>query len=154
MTSEYTDIYSRFLLRVKDYELANLDEGLANQMMNGWLKAVLSQPMVRRLFITLMPDDDIEEIEYEMKHPLDEDSDKEFVEEMLCLGMVAQWVSPAYHSTLNTQQFFSNKEQSFYSQANHMAELKAMYEKANHDFRKLIRDRAFNLTIINSDFEL
>jgi hypothetical protein len=29
MTSEYNDIYSRFLLRVTDYEFSGLDEKLA-----------------------------------------------------------------------------------------------------------------------------
>jgi hypothetical protein len=45
--------------------------------------------MVRRLFLSIASDDDMEEIEYEMKTPLDEDSDKEFVEELLAVGMVS-----------------------------------------------------------------
>ena len=56
-------------------------------------------------------DDDIREIEYELRDPLDEDSDKDFVEEMLSLGMVQYWASPKYHSTLLTSQMFSNSEQ-------------------------------------------
>jgi hypothetical protein len=42
MTSEYSDVYSRFLLRVADYNLAGLDESVANEMMNGWMKSVLA----------------------------------------------------------------------------------------------------------------
>lgn len=149
MTSEYSDIYSRFLLRVTDYEIAGLDEELANSMMSSWMRSALSKPMVRRLFSSITFDDDIEEIEYELLNPWDDDTDKDFVEELISIGMVCEWVSPRYHSVLNTNQVFSNKEQSFYSQANHMEQLRQMYEKSQLDIRKLIRDRGYNLSLIN-----
>lgn len=149
MTSEYSEIYSRFLLRVTDYDIAGLDETLANEMMSSWMRSVLSKPMVRRLFSSISFDDDIEEIEYVLVDPWDDDTDKDFVEELISIGMVVEWVSPKYHSILNTNQFFSNKEQSFYSQANHMDQLKQMYHKSQIDFRKLIRDRGYNLSVFN-----
>jgi len=102
MTSEFEDIYSRFFLRVEDYNIVGLDTNLVNEMMNGWMKSVLSQPYIRRLFDTLTFDEDIEQIEYTMKYPISEDEDKDFVEELIALGMVAEWVSPKYHSTLLT----------------------------------------------------
>lgn len=111
MTSEYTDIYSRFFLRVKDYEMSGLDEKLVNEMLNGYLRSTVSKPMVRRLFQSISMDDDMEEIEYTLRESLDEDSDKDFVEEVLALGMVSEWASPKYHSTLLTSQLFSNSEQ-------------------------------------------
>lgn len=143
MTSAYDDIYSRFYLRIQDYDLVGLKENVVKEMMNGWMKATLSQPYVRRLFDTLTVDDDVEEIEYILKLPVSDEEDQDFVEEMVVLGMVEQWLSPKYHSTLNTSQFFSNSEQKFYSQANHMLELKEMYYKAKNDLRKLIRDRGY-----------
>ena len=102
MTSEYSDIYSRFLLRVTDYDIAGLDETLANEMMSSWMRSVLSKPMVRRLFSSISFDDDIEEIEYVLVDPWDDDADKDFVEELISIGMVVEWVSPKYHSVLNT----------------------------------------------------
>ena len=149
ITSEYDDIFSRFMTRITDYGFAAQDEYLAGQMMQGWLRSVLAKPMVRRLFSSIIADDDVEEVEYEMKEPLDENSDKEFVEEMLAVGMVISWVSPQYHSVLNTSQVFTNSEQKFYSQSQHLSELKEMYEKAQTDFRKLIRDRGYGLAVIN-----
>ena len=123
MTSEYNSIYSRFLLRVTDYEFAGLDEKLANEMMNGWMKA-----------------------------PIDDSSDQDFAEEIIAQGMLISWLSPQYHSVLNTAQFFSNSEQKYYSQANHMAELKDMYHGAKSDLRKMIRDRGtFNNSYILAD---
>lgn len=149
MTSEFDEIYSRFYLRVKDYETSGLEENLVKQMLLGYLKSTLSKPMVRRLFQSVTLDEDIEEIEYELRNSLDEDSDKDFVEEVLALGMVVEWLSPRYHSTLLTSQLVSNSEQKFYSQKNHMDGLEIMYTKAQTDLRKLIRDYGYSLSVIN-----
>ena len=149
ITSEFDEIYSRFYLRVKDYETSGLEEKLVKQMLLGYLKSTLSKPMVRRLFQSVTLDEDIEEIEYELRNSLDEDSDKDFVEEVLALGMVVEWLSPRYHSTLLTSQLVSNSEQKFYSQKNHMDGLEIMYTKAQTDLRKLIRDYGYSLSVIN-----
>lgn len=108
MTSEFAEIYSRFYLRVKDYDMTGLDEKIVNEMLSGYLRSALSKPMVRRIFKSIAIDEDFGEIEYELRDPLDDDSDKDFVEEVLGMGMVCEWVSPKYHSTLLTSQFFGN----------------------------------------------
>ncbi len=143
MTSEFDSIYSRFYLRVEDYNIVGLEEKIVKEMMSGWMKSTLSKPYVRRLFETLMVDSDIEEIEYTLKFPVSEEEDQDFVEEIVALGMVVEWLSPKYHSTLNTSQFFSNNDLKYYSQANHMAEIKDMYHRAKNDLRKMIRDRGY-----------
>ena len=149
MTSSYEEIYSRFYLRVKDYEITGLDETLVKEMLNGYLRSALSKPMMRRLFQSITIDDDGECIGYEMREPMDEDSDKDFVEEVLSLGMVVSWISPRYHSTLLTSQFFANSEQRFYAQSTQLSEMKQMYAKAQADLRKLIRDRGYSNAVIN-----
>lgn len=143
MTSEYEDIYSRFYLRVEDYNIVGLEKKLVENMMNGWMKSVLSKPYVRRLFATLDNDEDVEEIEYELKFSVSDEEDQDFVEELIATGMTVEWLRPKYNSTLLTSQFFSNSEQKFFSQANHMTELKDMYHRAENDLRKLIRDRGY-----------
>lgn len=148
-SSEYDEIYSRFYLRVKDYEMSGMKESLVKEMLNGYLRSVISKPMVRRLFSSVTMDDDVGEIDYELRDQLDEESDKDFVEEVLAMGMVERWVNPRYQSTLLTSQLLSNSEQKFYSQAQHLSEMREMYEKAQTDLRKLIRDRAYSLSVIN-----
>ena len=149
MTSEYSDIFSRFYLRVKDYEFAGMDEELVNEMLNGYMLSTLSKPMVRKLFSSLVTNDDYEEIDYELREPLDDAADKDFVEEIIAIGMVAEWASPRYHSTLLTSQLFSNSEQKYYSQAAHLNEMKELYQKTQIDLRKVIRDRGFANAAIN-----
>ena len=113
-SSEFSEIYSRFYLRVKDYEMSGMEEKMVNEILLGYLRSTLSKPMVRRLFSSITLDEDVEEIEYELRNSLDEDSDKDFVEEVLALGMVSEWTSPKYHSTLLTSQLFSNSEQKLF----------------------------------------
>ncbi len=143
MTSAYEDIYSRFYLKIEDYNIVGFDEKLVKQMMNGWMRSTLSKPYIRRLFDTLTIDDDVEELEYQMRFSVSDDADRDFTEEMIALGMLVEWLGPKYNSTLNTSQLFSNSEQKFYSQANHMTELKDMYHRAKNDLRKHIRDRGY-----------
>ena len=148
-SSEFSEIYSRFYFRVKDYDMAGMSKKIVDELLKGYLRSTLSQPMVRRLFSSITMDEDIEEVEYELREPLDEDSDKDFVEEVLSLGMLQSWASPKYNSTLLTSQVFVNSEQKYYSQAAHLAEMKELLIKSQTDLRKLIRDRGYNLSVIN-----
>ena len=149
MTSDFSDIYSRFYQRVIDYDIASLSEEVANEVLFGYMRSVASKPMVRRLFSSITIDGDSEEIQYELRQPWDDDSDKDYVEEILATGMVAEWAHPRYHSTLLTSQMFSNSEQKYYSQAPHLAEMKELLTKAQVDLHKLIRDRGYNLSVVN-----
>ena len=146
---ELNEIYSRFYLRVKDYDMVGMDEKIVNEMLGGYLRSTLSKPMVRRLFSQVTMDEDVEEVEFELREPWDEDSDIDFVEEVLSLGMLVAWIDPRYHSTLLTNQLLSNSEQKWYNQKDHMSELKHMYNKSQNDLRKLIRDRGYSLSVIN-----
>ncbi len=58
MTSDINEIYSRFYLRVEDYNVVGLEENIVKEMMNGWIKSTLSLPYVRRLFDDLVIDEE------------------------------------------------------------------------------------------------
>lgn len=143
MTSVFEDIFSRFLLKVTDYNFVRLDEDTVNEMMIGWLKATLSKPYVRRIFSSLTISEDFEEIEFELKNPVDEQSDADYVEELVATGMVVEWVTPQVNSVINTQQMLSGKEVKFYSQSQHLAELKGLLSDSNQALRKMIRDHGY-----------
>jgi len=60
MTSDYENIYSRFLLKITDPRLAGMDENIAKDMMGGWMRSTVSRPYVRRLFSSINLDDGME----------------------------------------------------------------------------------------------
>lgn len=140
-------IYSMFLGYIKDYELLAKSQAIVEELMAEWLKKSYSRPYVRRLFSSIEPGDDYETGEeglvFTLKHEGDESADKDFVTDILALGMVAAWLAPVLRDKTNLAQFFGGKEQKFYSQSNHIEQLRAVYEEAVREQRNLIRDRGF-----------
>ena len=151
MTSDVNDIFSRFYASAEDYNLVGLDEEVVNELLSTYLQKVISHPLVRRLFNPISYDQDVGEVEYTMREPWDDGADQDFTEELLGLGIMVEWLGPKYHSVKNISQMFTNKEQTYFSQANHMGELREMYTKAKTDLRKLIRDRGYSLSYVNAE---
>ncbi len=152
MTSSYEKIYSSFLSRVTDYSFVEVNEDDVIDLMNGWMKSVVSQPYVRRLFSSILFDDYEEVVEFELKTSVDDSADDDFVTEILSRGMVIEWLEPQVKSVVNIAQMFGGKEQKFYAQSSHMAELKDMLKTAKSELRRMICDYGYiNNSYINGD---
>ena len=152
MTSSYEKIYSSFLSRVTDYSFVEVNEDDVIDLMNGWMKSVVSQPYVRRLFSSILFDDYEEVVEFELKTSVDDSADDDFVTEILSRGMVIEWLEPQVKSVVNIAQMFGGKEQKFYAQSAHMAELKDMLKTAKSELRRMICDYGYiNNSYINGD---
>lgn len=149
MTSDYNDIFGRFYQHAEDYKIVGLDQTIVDSLLAGYIKAVIAEPLVRRLFTDITIDEDVGEIEYTMRESIDDNFDQNFVEELVSRGMVVQWLAPQYYSMKNSLQFITNSDQRFFSQANHMTELKGMLNKAYVDFRKYMRDKGYSSALIN-----
>lgn len=146
MTSSYNEIYSRFLIKVRDYEFAGLPEPTATEEMLDWLRSSLSQPYIFRIFdnTTFTADDEIAVLTYTLTDSVNEYQDKNFVEELLAYQMVVEWISPKLRSTTLLNQMITNsKEQKFYSQSAHITELRGIYEDAENKVRSMLRDRGY-----------
>lgn len=144
MKSSYNDIYSRFLNKIRDYEFAGLPEPNATEQMREWLQSALSHTYIYRIFATFSADDEIAEIEYTLKASVDEYSDKNFVEELLGNAMVYEWVSPKVRTTTLLNQMVTNsKEEKFFSQQQHLGQLREVEADAYNKVRALLRDKGY-----------
>ena len=144
MTSNYQDIYSRFLRKITDYELAQLLEADANEKMYEWLRSSLSKTHIRRLFKTLSLDDEIAVMNYTMKSSVDDEEDKDFVEELISLQMTVEWVTPRVNNeTVINQAIFNSKEAKLYSQANHGEMLMKLFANSKAEVSRMSTDRSF-----------
>ena len=144
MTSSYNDIYSRFLNKIRDYEFAGLPEPNATKQMKEWLQSSLSHTYIYRIFDTFSADDEIAEIEYTLKSSVDEYNDKHFVEELLGNAMVVEWISPKVKTTTLLNQMITNsKESKFYSQSQHISELRGILEDSENKVREMLRDKGY-----------
>jgi len=138
---EYEDIYSYFLGYVTDLNIMNLDEDDAYTLMSEYLHKALSKTYLRRLFSAATLDDDEEMFTFVMSDKVDDDSDEAFVLDILSKAMVVEWLQPQVKSKINTQMLLTGKEQNYYSQANHLSELRGLLEDITLDVRNMIKDR-------------
>lgn len=144
MTSNYENIYSRFLLKVKDYDFYNLTEADANESMRSWLTASLSKPYIYRIFASFSADDEIAELTYTLSSSVNEYADKNFVEELLAYQMVVEWITPKLQTTTLLHQMITNsKEQKFYSQAQMISEMRGVLEDSESKVRGMLRDKGY-----------
>ena len=146
MTSSYNNIYSRFLIKIRDYEFAGLPEPNATEQMLEWLRSALSQPYIYRIFEseTFAADDEIAELSYTLTDSVNEYQDRNFVEELLAYQMVVEWVTPKVQTTTLLHQMVTNsKESKFYSQAMMLTELRALLSDSENKVRSMLRDRGY-----------
>lgn len=126
MATPYAKVYGRFLNKMTDFNLAELDDYTADEMLKGWLHSAIvnvrtSSNLSARndedeAFINDLTDNDIE---------------------LLAMGMTMAWLDQYLNSTENVLQFIGGKEEKYYSQANHIAELRALREDIRVEMKRL-----------------
>lgn len=140
----YDDINKTFLRKITDYDFINITADEATSQMMECLHSCLSKPYLRRLFSSLVLDDEIMEITYELKFVTDEVQDQDFIIEACALGMLVEWLEPQLNSKLLTQQMFtSSKESKWYDQKGQISAMRALMEDSVIKQRKLISDRGY-----------
>ena len=140
----YDEIFSNFLGNITDYDLqVNMSPSDSYSLMAEYLRKAVSDPYVKHIFASAVLDDEVQTLTYELVDAGDEDSDKDFVISALSKWMVYEWLHKEVRSKLNTAQFFAGKEQKFYSQANHIAELRALQDDSYKEARDFIRDKGY-----------
>ena len=101
MATPYEKIYNRFLQKISDFNLAEVDDYSFDEMMNSWLNSAVIR--VRKCQHDLSKrDDEIQEFEENL-------SDLEV--ELLACGMVDSWLAPQLASTELTLMMLGGKEE-------------------------------------------
>ena len=133
MATPYSKIYDRALAKITDYDLAFLPDDDFRFMLRGWLDSSISK--FRKCASDLSDRDD--ELEIFNVDLVDEEI------EILALLMVCEWLEPQVNSVLLTNQMFGGKEEKWFSQSSHLAELKALRDETRTEAKKLMRDFTF-----------
>lgn len=127
MATPYETIYKRFLQKITDFNLVELDDFTLDEMLNGWLKSAIVRTRACDSDLSKR-DDDIQEFE-------DDLSDVEV--ELLALGMTRSWLDQYLNSTELTLIMIGGKEEKYYSQANHIKELRDLRNDITLEMQKL-----------------
>lgn len=139
----YESIFNLFLGSITDYKLASLEENDAADLMKEYLHKALGASYLRRVFSSITLDDDSQTITYTMAQPTDDESDLEFISNAIAKWMVYEWIHNQLNSVVNTSQFFGGAEQKYYSQANHMTELRELHDLLYKEARHFVMDRGW-----------
>ena len=114
------------------------------------LHSVVGKPRVRRLFSSLTLDDEIQEMTFALNNSVDEESDKDFVLEILSLGMAIEWLQPQVDSVIHTSVMIGGKEEKrvLDNHKNMIDRLNSMKKEQN----KMIRDY-FIVSVLRKYFD-
>ena len=133
MATPYETIYNRALSKIEDPTLAMLPEEDLENMLHGYLMSAIAKH--RKC------EHDLSDRDEELKQFNSDLSDLEI--EILSILMVREWISVQLHSVVNTLQVFGGKEEKFYSQSSHLAELRALDESLRLEAQQLSRDYSY-----------
>lgn len=141
----YDEIYSSFYILIDDYSLTALAQTDAFLHMNEYLRQALGRPFLRRQFVTVSRDDEIQVLEYELNRTdeIDTQLDEDFVVLAVSKMMAYEWASRKVISIKNIAQGFMTAEKKYYSQAQHLSQLRALRDDMYAEVQRLISDRGF-----------
>ena len=137
----YSTLFSRVLNKINDQKELSLDENDLLEIYTERLHSVVGKPRVRRLFSSLSLDDEIQEMTFTLNNSVDEESDKDFVLEILSLGMAIEWLQPQVDSVIHTSVMIGGKEEKklLDNHKNMIDRLDSMKKEQN----KMIRDYVY-----------
>ena len=137
----YSTLFSRVLNKINDPKELSLDEKDLLEIYTERLHSVVGKPRVRRLFSTISLDDEIQEMTFTLNNSVDEESDKDFVLEILSLGMAIEWLQPQVDSVIHTSVMIGGKEEKklLDNHKNMIDRLDSMKKEQN----KMIRDYGY-----------
>ena len=113
MTS-YETLYNRAIAQITDPLLAQLPEEDLEIMLHDWLMDAIVEPVVGEY--------DFSNRNEELKQFNFDISERD--QKILSIHMVRGWLAPQIRSVTLTNQVFGGKEEKYYSQSNHLAELR------------------------------
>ena len=118
-----------------------MDENDLLEIYTERLHSVVGKPRVRRLFSSISLDDEIQEMTFTLNNSVDEESDRDFVLEILSLGMAIEWLQPQVDSVIHTSVMIGGKEEKkvLDNHKNMIDRLDSMKKEQN----KMIRDYGY-----------
>ena len=137
----YSTLFSRVLNKINDPKELSLDENDLLEIYTERLHSVVGKPRVRRLFSSISLDDEIQEMTFTLNNSVDEESDTDFVLEILSLGMAIEWLQPQVDSVIHTSVMIGGKEEKklLDNHKNMIDRLNSMKKEQN----KMIRDYGY-----------
>lgn len=141
MLLPYETVFSRTRGRINDPKELSLNENDLLEIYTERLHNVIGNPRVRRLFSSLLLDDEIQQISFELNNSVDKVSDEDFVVDLIILGMTIEWLQPQIDSILHTSVMIGGKEEKKLLD-NHKNMIERL-DSMKKELHKMIRDYGY-----------
>lgn len=107
---KYEEIYSRSYMKKYDPSFCENKE-FAYDTMKEWLHEIAAFPYVRKIFASIVLDDVLEELTFELVNSVDEESDNDFVIKLFTDGFVICWMRPKVDTAINLATVIGGKDE-------------------------------------------
>lgn len=107
---KYEEIYSRSYMKKYDPSFYENKE-FAYDTMKEWLHEIVAFPYVRKIFASIVLDDVLEELTFELVNSVDEESDNDFVIKLFTDGFVICWMRPKVDTAINLATVIGGKDE-------------------------------------------
>lgn len=107
---KYEEIYSRSYMKRYDPEFYNNKE-FAYETMKEWIHEIVAFPYVRKIFSSIILDDVLEELTFELVNSVDEQSDNDFIIKLFTDGFVICWMRPKIDTAINLATVIGGKDE-------------------------------------------
>ena len=143
----YEEIYSQFYSKIDDptfFKKYSKDE--AYDLMRSWLHSIVGIPYFKKCFSSIILNDEILELTFQLVNSVDEDSDNYFVKDIFSQGMVICWMQQKIDKAVSLATVVGTKEERtiLNNYKNNMIRLKNL----EIQLRKIIRDYGY----INNEY--
>lgn len=136
MILSYEDIFSRYRGITNDPKELSLSLDDQYEIYTERLHMVVADPRVIAKLNKIVLDDDVQEIEFELKYPVNEFADSEFIMKLTSLGMAIEWLKPQVDSRLNTIAYIGGKEEKMLQ--NNYKPMKERLDTMERQFSRLL----------------
>ena len=140
----YEKIFSRARKNINDPKELSLDDEDLNEIYVERLHSVLGNVRIRRMFSTLVSDDEAEEITWTLKNTIigsDAEEEVDYVTELFALGMTIEWLKPQVETITNIGKAIGGKEEKVIND-NHKVTIERL-NSLESQLSKMIRDHGY-----------
>ena len=143
----YDKIFSRFLSKLTDFNIASLSDIELYNLGSEWLHSTAATIRLRPIFKTLVLNDEESFVTFELVNSIDEYSDENFAIEVFALGMSIGWLQMHVDSILNVAPMIGGKEEKKLID-NHKSSIERL-KTLKIELKKTMRDYGYLYTVVS-----
>lgn len=111
MFFSFDKLFTKVLIKTDDPKELSLSDKDLLVIYSDRLHTVVGNPRVRKLFKSINIDDDMQQVVFQLKEPLDDGMDIDFVINVLSTGMMIEWLQPKVDSIKHTSVMIGGKDE-------------------------------------------